>query len=212
MFDVVAITAWIVCGLVVEVRSWRLTGRPVLAQLAPAAALGPLWLLRDSGRRASSGQPQPEDLRLQEGTGATVVVGLDNQVRSIEAARWAAERASQMGAPLRLVHAFSTTAPATDSAGGYARVFESASNSAHQSVDKVAARLGQIYPALEIETVVAAGPAASVLTRHCSDAALLVLGTRQRPKVSQILGGSVTNRLTGRVRCPVVSLPFAPSV
>lgn len=82
-------------------------------------------------------------------------------------------------------------------------------DAAERKVAEAAARISESFPGLAVETAVAAGSAPLVLERNCSDAALLVLATRQQNAVRQWIGRSVTNRVTGRVRCPVVSLPLA---
>jgi nucleotide-binding universal stress UspA family protein len=60
----------------------------------------------------------------------------------------------------------------------------------------------------DLDHVVALGPIERVLDDHSHDAAMIVVGTRATDSWLARLRGSVTNRLTGQVACPVVSVPL----
>ena len=68
---------------------------------------------------------------------------------------------------------------------------------------------GTQRPGPGFEHVVALGPIERVLDEHAADAALVVVGTRRRRRWYQRLMGSAVNRVTGRLDCPVVSIPDA---
>jgi len=59
----------------------------------------------------------------------------------------------------------------------------------------------------EIEHVVEAGCIEHLVERHSENATLLVIGSRSRRRLRDRLRPSATNRITGRVSCPVVSVP-----
>jgi len=135
-----------------------------------------------------------------------VVVGLHGPDEADEALRWGAQQAVAGGVDLRIVRAFELRAT-SDAAGSYLRAHELAHGRALLHLAAAKQRVGLEYPALTIETVAAAGRPSRVLRRFARDASLLVVATRHRSQSMQRLGGSVTNKVTGTVRCPVMSLP-----
>lgn len=135
-----------------------------------------------------------------------VVVGFDGSAAANEALRWGAQQANVRGVPLQIVRAFECRATA-DSAGSYLRAYDLAHGRALLEVAGARRRVESEFPRLAIGTAVAAGRPSRVLERYARDASLVVVASRRRPRVLQWLAGSVTNNLTGRVRCPVMSLP-----
>ena len=132
-----------------------------------------------------------------------IVVGVDGSDESVAALRWAAEHAEAVGARIRAVTAFTAPAARTGSALGYVEDFEVAEAIAATHAGQALDRAGIAQP---IERLVAAGPADEVIARHASDASLIVLGTRDTSRWHSRLRGSLTNRLSGRAPCPVVSV------
>ena len=132
-----------------------------------------------------------------------IVVGVDGSDESVAALRWAVDHAACVGARVRAVTAFTAPAANGTSALGYVEEFEVAEAIAATHAGEAIARAGINGP---VERVVAAGPADDVIARHASDASMIVLGTRDTTRWHARLRGSVTNRLSGRAPCPVVSV------
>lgn len=134
-----------------------------------------------------------------------VVVGYVGTARCAPALLWAADAAAAAGVPLRIVHAYGVRTT-SDAAGSYPRSHQAARRAADARVSEAAAIVREAHPDLVIELVTAVGRPAAVLQRASQGGYMLVVSTRRQSYVHQLLG-SVTNRVTGRVTCPVMSLP-----
>ncbi|MEM7286192.1 MAG: universal stress protein [Actinomycetota bacterium] len=132
-----------------------------------------------------------------------IVVGVDGSDESVAALRWATHHAACVGSRVRAVTAFGAPPPRGASALGYMEEFEVAEAIAATHAGEAIARSGVDQP---IERVVAAGPADEVIARHATDAAMIVLGTRDTARWQARLRGSLTSRLSGGAPCPVVSV------
>ena len=132
-----------------------------------------------------------------------IVVGVDGSVESISALKWAVEHAAIVGTRVRAVTAFTSPPARTGSAMGYVEEFEVAEAIAATHAGQAISRAGISGP---IERVVAAGSAEDVIIRHAEDASMIVLGTRDSSRWHARLRSSLTNRLSGRAPCPVVSV------
>ncbi len=132
-----------------------------------------------------------------------IVVGVDGSAESIAALRWAVDHAAIVDARVRAVTAFIAPPARTGSALGYVEEFEVAEAIAAAHAGDAISRADISGP---IERVVAAGPADDVIIRHAQDASMIVLGTRDTTRWHTRLRGSLTNRLSGRAPCPVVSV------
>lgn len=132
-----------------------------------------------------------------------IVVGVDGSIESIAALKWAVDHAAIVGARVRAVTAFTSPPTRTSSAIAYVEEFEVAEAIAAAHAGQAISRAGISGP---IERVVAAGSAEDVLVRHADDASMIVLGTRDSTRWHARLRGSLTNRLSGRAPCPVVSV------
>lgn len=132
-----------------------------------------------------------------------IVVGVDGSDESVAALRWASRHAECVGARIRAVTAFTAPAIRSGSALGYVEDFEVAEAIAATHAARAIERAGIDRP---VERLVAAGAAADVLCRHAEDASMIVLGTRDTTRWHSRLRGSLTNRLSGRAPCPVVSV------
>lgn len=142
---------------------------------------------------------------------SVIVVAVDGRPESAQALRWAARQAEHTGAGLRVVSAFDQPAVGSDAAGAYWRAFLSAEESTE-------ARVGDVIDTVlgdgarrrpDVDHVVAPGVIDHVLADHSHDASMVVVGTRSTRRWSARLRPSLTNRITGKLDCPVVSV--APS-
>lgn len=140
----------------------------------------------------------------QPGSGP-VVVAYDDSHEARQALDWAAKRAEEQNAALRIVHAFHVPS-GPESAGAFLRRDTDARAEAKELVGRAERAVLDNYPQLEVEAIAKVGRTTQVLKWHAEDASMLVVATRKRSRIAQWLTGSVTNRLTGRVGCPVMSL------
>lgn len=142
---------------------------------------------------------------------SVIVVAVDGRPESAQALRWAARQAETTGAGLRVVSAFDQPAVGSDAAGAYWRSYLSARESTQERVgdviDTVLGDGARLRP--DVDHVVAPGVIDHVLADHTHDASMVVVGTRCTRRWSARLRPSLTNRLTGKLDCPVVSV--APS-
>ncbi|GAV37201.1 universal stress protein [Streptomyces acidiscabies] len=125
-----------------------------------------------------------------------IVVGVDDSEPSLRAMDWAADEAALRGAPLRLVHASTWRRYEEDGAGGWShdlRLLESAARRAQRRA-----------PEVTITTEVAAEDPEPALLRAARDAGALVLGSRSRPGLTELLRGSVSLTVAARAECPVI--------
>jgi len=138
-----------------------------------------------------------------------VVVGDDGSAASRAAVRWAAEDAARRGAPLHVVRAWSiTTAPTPRTwTPGYvppltdfeAAVREELERTRRPLVDGLDGLDG-----LDVRWHAVHGRPGTVLTTASTGADLLVVGSRGRGELRELLLGSVATAVLHSASCPVV--------
>ncbi|WP_328552007.1 universal stress protein [Streptomyces sp. NBC_00358] len=134
-----------------------------------------------------------------------IVVGVDGSEPSLRAVDWAADEAALRGAPLRLVYAslwerYEGAALAQDLAKPSEQV------TAESIVRTAAQRAGSRRAELKISTDVLPEEPEYALVREGREAAALVLGTRGRSGIVEMLLGSVSLTVAARADCPVIVL------
>ncbi|WP_416975008.1 universal stress protein [Streptomyces sp. 4F14] len=122
-----------------------------------------------------------------------IVVGVDDSEPSLRAMDWAVDEAALRGVPLHLVHATTWRHDGDDGWTHDRRLLESAARRAHHRA-----------PDVKITTEVAAEEPPQALLRAARDAGALVLGSRGRPGLAELLRGSVSLAVTARAECPVI--------
>ncbi|MFM9442459.1 universal stress protein [Streptomyces acidiscabies] len=122
-----------------------------------------------------------------------VVVGVDGSEPSLRAMEWAADEAALRGARLHLVHASTWRHDAEDGWSHDRRLLESAARRAHRRA-----------PEVKISTEVAAEDPGPALLRAARNAGALVLGSRGRAGLTELLCGSVSLTVAARAECPVI--------
>ncbi|MDN0201235.1 universal stress protein [Streptomyces sp. S.PNR 29] len=131
-----------------------------------------------------------------------VVVGVDGSQPSLHAVDWAADEAALRGLPLRVVYASLWER--------YERaVFPTSGDRSEQILNGVfvaaaAERARKRIPDLKVAIQVIPDGPTPVLVREARHASLLVLGSRGRGDVSELLLGSVSLTVAGQADCPVV--------
>lgn len=130
-----------------------------------------------------------------------IVVGVDGSEGSIRVIRWAARAALRSGAPLLAVTACGTP-----------DLYSTAAELEHDARQTLAATLERALGtdalgSAAVTQVLREGRPLPVLVGASEGARLLVVGSRQVEGLGGTRRGSLTARLVGYARCPVVALP-----
>jgi nucleotide-binding universal stress UspA family protein len=136
-----------------------------------------------------------------------VLVGVDGSVGSRRAVTWAAAEAASRSEPLRLCWCVPASAPAGElSRDGGPR---STQETARTALQGIAARVRRDWPGLTVRAeLVGSAPAAGLL-RGSRTARLLVVGSRGRGILQELLLGSVSHLVVQNASSPVVVVPAA---
>ncbi|MEZ5383545.1 MAG: universal stress protein [Microthrixaceae bacterium] len=141
--------------------------------------------------------------------GGPVVVGVDGSENAAAALRWAAQRARREGVGLRAVSAWhdqrTNWVPDTQVDDLNAAVTEMERHA--DEVLKTAVAASGLPEGVEVERVVAEGPAARVVREAATDASMVVLGARGRGGFLGLLLGSAVSRYLNHVDRPVTVIP-----
>ncbi len=135
-----------------------------------------------------------------------VVVGVDGTDDAIAAVKWAAQYASAVSAPLRIVHAVAVL----DLFLGEALVMnarairEERDERGREILRAAEDIVRQDHPGLRVTVSMPEGPVADILARASTTAHMLVLGCRRSGAVHDLVVGSDTIRITRRSHAPVL--------
>ncbi|MFD8592681.1 universal stress protein [Streptomyces sp. NPDC059637] len=138
-----------------------------------------------------------------EAVGLPLVVGTDGSEFSLQAVDWAADEAARRRVPLRIVYAslwerYEGQVPSEEGTGpleGW---------EADRILDTALERARARRPGLEVSGEVLPDDAADVLADEGRNASLLVVGSRGRGELAELLLGSVSLAVAARADCPVV--------
>ncbi|MET9123663.1 universal stress protein [Streptomyces sp. NPDC004528] len=133
-----------------------------------------------------------------------LVVGVDGSASSLRAVDWAADEAALRGAPLRLVNASLWERYEGVSADGAERPPDQAL--AEDVVDAATRRAHDRWPDLRVSADVLPDDPVSVLLHEGHRACALVIGSRGRNGLVELLLGSVSLTVAARADCPVIVL------
>ncbi|ELP68831.1 universal stress protein [Streptomyces turgidiscabies] len=142
-------------------------------------------------------------------TDLPLVVGVDGSEQSFGAVDWAADEATVRGVPLRLVYAsqwerYEGDALAQDLGRSPERILaETIVEAADERAHRRQADVKVVAEVLPEEPVPA-------LLREGRNASALVLGTRGRSGITELLLGSVSLAVAGRAQCPVIVVGCGP--
>ncbi|WJV44762.1 universal stress protein [Streptomyces flavofungini] len=134
-----------------------------------------------------------------------LVVGVDGSEHSLRAVDWAADEAALRGVPLRLVYAASHEA---DDETSLANVLgkPSAKELADFIVDTAARRAHRRDDSLKLSLQVSDEDPVPALLREGRNATALVVASRGRSRIAELLLGSVSLGVAARADCPVIVL------
>jgi nucleotide-binding universal stress UspA family protein len=134
-----------------------------------------------------------------------LVVGVDGSEPSLRAVDWAADEAVLRGVPLRLVYAslwerYEGTSPAQDVGRPSEQVM------AEDIVAAAARRAARRQAGVKVSTDVLPEEPEYALVRESREASALVMGTRGRTGMVEMLLGSVSLAVAAHADCPVIVL------
>ena len=133
-----------------------------------------------------------------------VLVAVDGSPASLAALDWAADYAQSKNLSLTVVTAAPPlTASMSGSPTSYLRSIEEAEHTTRARVQKVIEHRLQGTDVPYTHVVSVTGP---MLRRHSTNASVAVVGTRPSTGLGRWLRRSNTNRITGSLSCPVVSV------
>ncbi|MEV0220404.1 universal stress protein [Streptomyces sp. NPDC050704] len=138
-----------------------------------------------------------------------LVVGVDGSEPSLRAVDWAADEAALRGVPLRLVYAslwerYEGAALAQDLGRTSEQVL------ADKIVEAAAKRAHRREVDLKISTDVLAEEPVPALLREARNASALVMGSRGRSGIAELLLGSVSLAVAARADCAVIVMRGSP--
>ncbi|SNS27404.1 Nucleotide-binding universal stress protein, UspA family [Geodermatophilus pulveris] len=135
-----------------------------------------------------------------------VVVGDDGSPASRAVVRWAADDAARRGAPLHVVRAWSiTTAPTPRTwAPGYVPPFTDFEAAVREELERTRRPLVDGREGLDVRWHAVHGRPETVLSTASTGADLLVVGSRGRGELRELLLGSVASAVLHSASCPVV--------
>ncbi len=139
-----------------------------------------------------------------------ITVGIDGSEHSRRALDWAVREAGLRGAPLTVLAVHQV---ASNHWTGNPEVYpadqpatEAIRQAAEDAVQKAVGQAGQPGPA-SVTVRAVSGLAAQELVSASSDSDLVVVGARGGGAFSQLVLGSVTNKVVNQAACPVVVIP-----
>jgi nucleotide-binding universal stress UspA family protein len=139
-----------------------------------------------------------------------IIVGVDGSEISRRALDWAVREAGLRGTALTVLAVHQV---ATNHWTGTAELYpadqpitETMRRAAEEAVQKAVSQAGEPAPASVTVRAVSGLPAQELLGAS-SDADLVVVGTNSGGGLSQMLLGSVTNKVVNHAACPVVVIP-----
>ncbi|HEY8980182.1 MAG TPA: universal stress protein [Streptomyces sp.] len=139
-----------------------------------------------------------------------VVVGVDGSESALRAVDLAAEEAALRGVPLRVVHAsLWERYEGTSLTPGHGRPSERLT--AEKILRTAEQRANLRRPEVEVSLDVLPEEPEYALVREGREACLLVLGTRGRGGLAELLLGSVSLAVAARAGCPVIVVRGEPS-
>ena len=132
-----------------------------------------------------------------------IVVGIDGSPGSQAALRWAVAEAQLRGASVEVITAYSMSYVAMNPEFAYQNPEALVARVKEMQADAIAEE-SPGAPDVTIVPQVVPGPAAEALARAAQGAELLVVGSRGRGRVRDLLLGSVSSYVTNHAPCPVV--------
>lgn len=140
-----------------------------------------------------------------------VVVGVDGSASSTAVLHFAFDMAQRRGWGVTAVHVWDLDLEATNTAASltWSVDWSAAEEQEQVALAEAVAGFAAEYPTVDVRRYVVRGRPVAELARQSENAALLVVGTRGRKRLSAEVLGSVSRRLLHDARCPVAVIPPA---
>lgn len=133
-----------------------------------------------------------------------VIVGIEDLPHNEAALDWAARQAEHRGAPLVLVHSHGFPMAAIDLLEDLPDMWSEV------LLEKAAARVHELHPAVEVETVLDRRPPAAALVEIARDDDHVVVGTHRLGTMERMFSGSLAYQVVAHAPCPVAVVPGPP--
>lgn len=144
------------------------------------------------------------------GASGAVVVAVDGSAADGAVVDWAADEATRLEAPLRVVTVVDPQVQLTPYealVSGAPSLAQHLDEGAHRILDRAAERARARRGDLDVATAVPWGPPAAALVRLSENALRMVVGAPARGRLERILLGSVALPVVAHAHCPVVVVP-----
>lgn len=144
--------------------------------------------------------------RAHHARASRIVVGVDGSPASVRALGFAAERASLTGEEVLAVHAYQHLSFAAGGRTGVQAIDldTEVEDAAERLAAELVAGISIDFPDVKLRSVAVPGRAGRALTRLADDASLVVVGSRGRTPVQELVLGSVSSEVLHKAECPVV--------
>lgn len=164
------------------------------------------WLGSTSQHLAAHAACPVAVVRAQHDPGAReILVGIDGSPASVRALAAAAERAERSGETVLAVHAYPVLSAFGGGIGALAEDIDTGrSDAAERLAAELVAGVAVDHPDVKLRSTAVMGHPAEVLARLSEDASLVVLGSRGRTPVQELVLGSVSQETLRRACCPVL--------
>lgn len=211
----------------VGVRTEVVVGRaqPALVNRAPAAELlvvgrrghgGFARLLLGSTSMATAGRADGPVVVVPEGWAgpahgvAPIAVAVDVDHPDEPSLRFAFERSSRLGQPLRVITAWDVPAILTWDGSGITQAWQQLEQETAERLEKVLASYRSEFAETQVEPVITQGHPAAAVLEAAADVELLVLGPRGKGTLGGFRLGSITRAILSHATAPVAVVHRSP--
>lgn len=136
-----------------------------------------------------------------------IVVGVDGSPDSVAALRYALRQARQSGATVRVVASWHVPTLAYGAPIPVDDLATDLGEEAAAAVEEALASAGGLADGVPVQRAIREGDAGHVLVAESEGATQLVVGSRGRGAVGELVLGSVSHYCCRHARCPVTVIP-----
>lgn len=136
-----------------------------------------------------------------------VVVGIDGSDRSLEALDWAARYAASVEAELTVTHGWEMPIGSVRTMSYDAQVVDEAHAAGLVLLDDAVRHAREAVPGLEVHSALVPGGPVRSLLQASATARCVVVGSRGRGALANVLLGSTSDTVAARAECPAIVVP-----
>jgi len=141
--------------------------------------------------------------------GLSITVGVDGSAESLTAAHWAAKEAELRHLSLRIVLAMNEPVAGHSDYVFPPPVLEAARSVNRSRLHRAASFIKDLHPDLDVQPSLEFADPRRALVAGSKDTALMVVGSRGRGRLAEVLVGSVALHVTAHAHAPVAGVPPA---